>query len=112
MGTYASAKTGLIGLMHTLALELGEHSIRVNSVHPTTVRTPMVLCDTVFRLFRPDLQNPTLQDVEPVLRTLNLLPVPYIEPEDVANAVLFLASDEARYITGVQLPVDTGCTIK
>jgi (+)-trans-carveol dehydrogenase len=112
MGSYTSAKTGMIGLMRTLALELGEHSIRVNSIHPTTVRTPMVLCDTVFRLFRPDLENPTLEDVEPVFRSLNLLPVPYIEAEDVANAVLFLASDEARYITGVQLPVDAGCTIK
>ena len=112
MGPYASAKTGLIGLMQSLALELGEHSIRVNSVHPTTVRTPLVLSDPYFRLFRPDLENPTLEDVIPVFRTVNLLPVPYIEPEDVANAVLFLVSEEARYITGVQLPVDAGYTIK
>ncbi len=112
MGPYSSAKTGVIGLMRSLALELAEHSIRVNSVHPTTVRTPTMLSDNYFRLFRPDLENPTLEDVEPVFRTLNLLPVPYIEPEDIANASLFLVSDEARYITGVELPVDAGYTIK
>lgn len=112
MGIYTSAKTGLIGLMQTLALELGEHSIRVNSVLPTTVRTPMLLSDITFRLFRPDLENPALEDVEPVFRSINLLPVPFVEPEDVANAVLFLLSDEARYITGVQLPVDAGYALK
>ena len=112
LGPYGSAKTGLLGLMRALALELGEHSIRVNSVHPTTVATPMLHNELNFSLFRPDLESPTLADVEPVYRTLNVLPVPWVEVEDVANAVLFLSSDEGRYITGVQLPVDAGYALK
>lgn len=112
LGPYGSSKTGIIGLMRALALELGEHSIRVNSIHPTTVRTPMLINDINFRLFRPDLESPTLEDVEPVYRTLNVLPVPWVEPEDIANAAVFLASDEGRYITGVALPVDAGYTLK
>jgi len=98
--------------MRALALELGEHSIRVNSIHPTTVNTPMLINDINFRLFRPDLENPQLEDVVPVYRTLNVLPVPWVEAEDIANAVIFLASDEGRYITGVALPVDAGYTLK
>ena len=112
LGPYGSAKTGVIGLMRALALELGEHSIRVNSIHPTTVNTPMLINDINFRLFRPDLENPQLEDVVPVYRTLNVLPVPWVEAEDIANAVIFLASDEGRYITGVALPVDAGYALK
>ena len=112
LGPYGSAQTGVIGLMRALALELGEHSIRVNSIHPTTVNTPMLINDINFRLFRPDLENPQLEDVVPVYRTLNVLPVPWVEAEDIANAVIFLASDEGRYITGVALPVDAGYALK
>jgi len=112
LGPYGSSKTGVIGLMRALALELGEHSIRVNSIHPTTVNTPMLINDINFRLFRPDLENPQVEDVVPVYRTLNVLPVPWVEAEDIANAVIFLASDEGRYITGVALPVDAGYTLK
>jgi SDR family mycofactocin-dependent oxidoreductase len=112
LAPYGAAKAGLIGLMRTLALELAEHSIRVNSIHPTTVATPMLLNPVNYRLFRPDLENPALEDVEPVYRAGNLLPVPYVEPDDISNALLFLASDEARYVTGVALPIDAGYAIK
>jgi (+)-trans-carveol dehydrogenase len=112
LAPYSAAKNGLIGLMKTLALELAEHSIRVNSIHPTTVNTPMLIQDINFRLFRPDLENPTIEDVEPIYRTLNALPVAWVEPVDISNALLFLASDEARYITGVTLPVDAGYSVK
>ncbi|GAB4079104.1 mycofactocin-coupled SDR family oxidoreductase [Modestobacter muralis] len=112
LAPYGAAKSGLIGLMKTLALELAAHSIRVNSIHPTTVQTPMLINDVNFRLFRPDLDDPTLEDVEPVYRSLNALPVPWVEPSDIANALLFLASDEARYITGITLPVDAGYALK
>ena len=112
LAPYGSAKAGLVGLMRTLALELAGHSIRVNSIHPTTVATPMLLNPVNYRLFRPDMENPTLEDVEPVYRTLNVLPIPYVESDDIANALLFLASDEARYVTGVALPVDAGFAIK
>lgn len=112
MAAYGSAKAGLTGLMRTLALELAEHSIRVNTVNPTTVATPMVLNPVSYRLFRPDLEDPTEADVLPVFRTLNALPTPWVESDDVSNAVLFLASDECRYVTGVAMPVDAGYAVK
>lgn len=109
---YGSAKHGLVGLMRTLALELAPHSIRVNSLHPTSVDTDMILNDSTYRMFRPDLDHPTMDDAADVFVTVNALPVKWVEAIDVSNALLFLASDEARYITGVALPVDAGCTIK
>jgi len=109
---YVAAKHGVVGLMRTLALELGPEMIRVNSVHPTTVDTPMVSNDDVYKLFRPDLENPTKDDFAQAAQTMNLLPVPWLESVDISNAIVFLCSDEARYITGVTLPVDAGVLIK
>jgi (+)-trans-carveol dehydrogenase len=105
---YVSAKHGVVGLMRTLALELAPHSIRVNSVHPTGVNTPMVQNEASIQLFLPDVENPTAEQYAEVMGSLNALPIPWVEPGDISNAVLFLASDEARYITGVTLPVDAG----
>ncbi len=110
--SYVSAKHGVVGLMRTLALELAPHRIRVNSIHPTQVDTPMIMNDTIMRLFRPDVENPTVEDFAVASQTMNALPIPWVEPVDISNALLFLASDEARYITGVPLPVDAGCLIK
>ena len=109
---YVSAKHGVVGLMRTLALELAPQFIRVNSIHPTQVDTPMIQNEATWRLFRPDLDHPTRADFEPASQAMNALPVPWVDPVDISNAVLFLASDEARYITGVALPVDAGCLIK
>ena len=109
---YVSAKHGLVGLMRSLALELAPHSIRVNSLHPTYVDTDMIQNQALYRVFRPDLENPTADDARAVLATVNTLPVPWVEPVDVSNALLFLASDEARYITGVPLPVDAGILLR
>jgi len=109
---YVSAKHAVVGLMKTLAVELAPHFIRVNSIHPTQVDTPMIQNEATWRLFRPDLDHPTRADFEPASQAMNLLPIPWVEPADISNAVLFLASDEARYITGVPLPVDAGCVIK
>jgi (+)-trans-carveol dehydrogenase len=109
---YVSAKHGVVGLMRTLALELAPHSIRVNSVHPTGVNTPMVQNEPSMRLFLPDVENPTVEQYAEVMGSLNALPIPWVEPRDISNAVLFLASDEARYITGVTLPVDAGSLAK
>jgi (+)-trans-carveol dehydrogenase len=109
---YVSAKHGVVGLMRTLALELAPDNIRVNSLHPTMVNTPMIMNEPTYRLFRPDLENPTVEDAGPAFLTLNALPVKWVEPVDISNALLFLASDEARYITGVTLPIDAGCVIK
>ncbi|MBO0731756.1 MAG: mycofactocin-coupled SDR family oxidoreductase [Acidimicrobiaceae bacterium] len=112
VGHYAAAKHGVIGLMRTFALELAPDSIRVNSVHPTAVDTPMIQNEALYRMMRPGDANPTREDVAPVLQSMNALPIPWVDPRDVSNAVLFLASDEARYITGVTFPVDAGLTIK
>jgi SDR family mycofactocin-dependent oxidoreductase len=109
---YVSAKHGVVGLMRTLAQELAPHMIRVNSIHPTQVDTPMIMNETAFRLFLPDREHPTVEDFAPVSQMMNALPIPWVDPVDISNAVLFLASDEARYITGVPLPVDAGALIK
>ena len=113
MSHYVSAKHGVIGLMRSLAVELGQHHIRVNSVLPTNVNTPMFMNEGAFKMFRPDLENPTAADVEPIAaQFMHVLPHGWIEPEDVSNAILFLASDESRYITGVPLPIDLGALLK
>jgi (+)-trans-carveol dehydrogenase len=109
---YVSAKHGVVGLMRTLALELAPHLIRVNSLHPSTVNTDMIQNEATYRLFRPDLQNPGPQDMAEAATAINALPIPWLEPVDISNAALFLASDEARYITGVPLPVDAGFLVK
>jgi len=105
---YSAAKAGVVGIMRVLAQELAPYMIRVNTVNPTTVNTPMVVNDAAPRLFRPDLENPTFDDMTEALTGLNALPIPLVEAIDVSNAVLWLASDEARYVTGVALPVDAG----
>ena len=109
---YVSAKHGVVGLMRTLALELAPHNIRVNSIHPTQVDTDMIQNEATWRLFRPDLEHPTREDFVPASQAMNALPIPWVEPVDISNAVLFLASDEGRYLTGVALPVDAGTVIK
>jgi (+)-trans-carveol dehydrogenase len=109
---YVSAKHGVVGLMRTLALELAPQFIRVNSIHPTQVDTTMIQNEATWRLFRPDLERPTEADFAPASQAMNALPIPWVDPVDISNAVLFLASDEARYITGVALPVDAGAVVK
>jgi SDR family mycofactocin-dependent oxidoreductase len=109
---YTASKHAVVGIMRTLALELARHRIRVNSVHPTGVATDMALNEAVFKLFRPDEPHPTQEQAAEVFATTNALPIPWVEPVDISNAVLFLASDEARYVTGLELKVDAGYTIK
>jgi SDR family mycofactocin-dependent oxidoreductase len=109
---YNAAKHGVTGLARTLANELAEQRIRVNSVHPTNVRTTMIDNPVSARIYRPDLPEPTFDDAIPALARMHIWDEPYVEVEDVANAVLFLAGDESRYITGIALPVDLGMTAK
>ncbi len=111
-GHYVAAKHGVVGLMRTFAVELGQHMIRVNSVHPTNVNTPLFLNEGTMKLFRPDLENPGPDDMKVVAQMMHTLPIGWVEPDDISNAVLFLASDESRYITGVTLPVDAGSCLK
>jgi SDR family mycofactocin-dependent oxidoreductase len=109
---YTAAKHGVIGLMKVLAQETGPHGIRVNAVCPTTVNTPLVINDATFELFAPDKENPGPADVREPFAALNILDVPWIEPADVSEAVAWLASDAARYVTGTSLPIDAGNTAK
>lgn len=101
---YASAKHGVVGLARTLAHELAPHNIRVNTVHPTAVNTPMVV---------NEVTQAWIEEAEGAAGNIeNLMPVEMIEAVDISNAIVWLASDQARYVTGVSLPVDAGFTQK
>jgi SDR family mycofactocin-dependent oxidoreductase len=108
IGHYVASKHGVVGLMRTLALELAPDMIRVNSVHPTAVDTDMIMNPAMYALFRPELEHPTAEDMAVPSQALNALPIPWVEPVDISDAVLWLASDESRYVTGVTLSVDAG----
>ncbi|NKY52250.1 mycofactocin-coupled SDR family oxidoreductase [Nocardia vermiculata] len=108
MAHYSASKAGLVMLMKVMAKELAPQNIRVNSVHPTTVATEMVLNEATYRLFRPDLEHPERTDFEEAARTLNQLPVAALEPEDITETVLHLVSDAGRFITGTTQFVDAG----
>jgi (+)-trans-carveol dehydrogenase len=111
-GSYVAAKHGVVGVMRSFAVELGQHKIRVNSVHPTHVNTDMIMNEGTWKMFRPDLESPTAEDMAPICQMFHTLPIPWVDAEDISNAVLFFASDESRYVTGVTLPVDAGSCLK
>jgi SDR family mycofactocin-dependent oxidoreductase len=110
IGHYVAAKHGVIGLMKTLALELAPDMIRVNTVNPTSVNTDMIQNAATYELFAPDLPvaERTKETLAGRFQTMNAIPIPWVEAVDISNAVLFLASDEARYISGVVFPIDAG----
>jgi (+)-trans-carveol dehydrogenase len=109
---YASSKHAVVGLMHSLANELAPQWIRVNSIHPGNILTPMLDNDYFRRTVRPDLAEPTMKDATQVIGHFHMMPKPIIDARAVSNAVLFLASDESQYITGATLPVDAGAVAK
>lgn len=108
MVAYIAAKHGAVGIMHALTHELAPFSVRVNAVAPTAVGTDMIFNDAIYRLFRPDLAEPAKEDTADAFQALNMLPVPWNEARDVSEAVLWLASDQARHVTGIVLPIDAG----
>lgn len=112
IGHYVSAKHGVTGLAKAFANELAPHKIRVNSLHPSNCRTEMMLNTGVAKMFRPDLARPTWEDAVDSYGAIHLLDTPWVEPQDVSNAILFLVSDEARFITGAAIPVDAGMLAK
>jgi SDR family mycofactocin-dependent oxidoreductase len=112
LSDYSAAKAALLSLTRTLAVELAPHWIRVNAICPGAVNTDMIANEAIYKMFRPDLEAPTREDTIEVWKSKHLLPVPWLEPSDISNAVAWLASDEARLVTGVTLPVDAGNTIK
>jgi (+)-trans-carveol dehydrogenase len=105
---YTMAKHAVVGLMRSLANEFGPQMIRVNCVLPTSTLTPMINNEYMWRRFAPEAENPTLADFGATLQAWHTLPVPYNEPVDISNGVLWLASDEARHVTGINLPIDCG----
>lgn len=109
---YGLSKKFIIDYTEALALQLAPQMIRVNAIHPTNCNTNLLHNDDLYKVFRPDIENPTTEDVLPAFNTFQALPIPYVEPRDISNAVLWLASDEARYVTGINLRVDAGSLIK
>jgi len=109
---YVTSKRLLSQYVNDLATELAVRGIRANVVHPTNCNTDMLQSEPIYRSFRPDLEHPTRADAEPVFGIHQAMRIPYIEPEDVSNMVVFLASDEARYVTGMQMRVDGGGYLK
>jgi SDR family mycofactocin-dependent oxidoreductase len=105
LAPYVAAKHGVVGIARTMANELARHHIRVNTVHPTGVRTPMA---TGLSGLEPLLGKDA--NLGPIF--MNTLPVEMVDARDISNAVLFLASDESRYVTGLELTVDAGNTIR
>ena len=110
---YSYAKRQLIDYVKWVGAAAALSSIRVNGIHPTNCNTRLLHNEGTYARFRPDLENPSRDDVLPGFASLQLLPnVPYIEPDDISNAVLFLASEESRYVTGEFLSVDAGAHLK
>jgi SDR family mycofactocin-dependent oxidoreductase len=101
---YTAAKHGVVGLMRSYANILAPNRIRVNTVHPTGVNTPMIVNDVMEQFLAQDSQMSNA--------VANALPVPMVEPVDISNAIAWLVSDDARYVTGVMLPVDAGFSNK
>lgn len=112
VGHYVACKHALVGLMRTMANELAQDRIRFNTVHPTNVDTMMIQNPGTYSMFCPGDPEPTKEKAMAGFESLANLPVPWVECDDISNAMIYLLSDEARYVTGVALPVDTGATIK
>ncbi|TFD07630.1 mycofactocin-coupled SDR family oxidoreductase [Cryobacterium sp. TMT1-66-1] len=112
VAAYTTTKHGIVGLMKVLANELGPHGIRVNTIHPNSIDTTMVKNSNTYKLFRPDLDDPQAEDAEPAFAGLNPMGKAWIEPIHVSNAVAWLASDQSYYVSGGQIPVDGGASIK
>jgi len=109
---YNLAKRVIVDYSTTLAVKLAPQSIRVNAVHPTNCDTDMLQSAPMYKTFRPDLANPTVEEAYDGFRSFQGMPVAWVDPADISHAVVYLASDESRFVTGLQLPVDAGATIK
>lgn len=109
---YSLSKQIVARYVNDLSIQLAKRMIRVNAVHPTNVNTDMLHNEGLYQVFRPDLKSPTREDAEVAFPAMQAMPIPYIEPQDVSDAVVFLAGDSSRYITGTQLRIDAGGYVK
>jgi SDR family mycofactocin-dependent oxidoreductase len=109
---YSWAKQVIVRYVEVLALQLAPHMIRLNAVHPTNVDTALLHNDEIYRAFRPDLENPTREDAMLSFPAMQAMPIPFVDPTDVSALVAFLASDESRYITGLNIRLDAGAMLK
>ncbi|CAM2957379.1 mycofactocin-coupled SDR family oxidoreductase [Prescottella defluvii] len=105
---YCASKWGVIGLSKSAAGELAPQGVTVNVVAPGNIDTPMVRNDTLYKVVRPDLAEPTWEDVAPVLQQNHAVPIAVLDPFDVTRTVLFLADEASANITGIVVPVDAG----
>lgn len=109
---YSWAKKTLVGYTEQMALVLASKMIRVNAIHPTNCNTHLLHNDELYKVFRPDLEHPTREDVEPAFNYFQAMPIPYVEPADISSAVLYFASEDSRYVTGQQHRVDAGSLLR
>jgi SDR family mycofactocin-dependent oxidoreductase len=109
---YAWAKQVIVRYVEVLALQLAPHMVRLNAIHPTNCDTDLLQNDDIYRAFRPDLENPTKDDAKLAFPAMQAMPIPWIDPVDVSHLVAFLASDESRYITGLNIRLDAGAMLK
>jgi SDR family mycofactocin-dependent oxidoreductase len=110
---YAWAKSTIIPYVEQMALHLAPNMIRVNAIHPTNCNTHLLHNDGLYSVFRPDMTTtPTRADAEPAFAHFQAMPIPWVEPEDIAHLGVYLASDESRYVTGQQIRVDAGAMLK
>jgi SDR family mycofactocin-dependent oxidoreductase len=109
---YAWAKRIVANYVEVLALQLASHMVRLNGIHPTNCDTHLLQNEDIYKAFRPDLENPTKEDAVLAFPAMQAMPIPWIDPLDVSHLVAFLASDESRYITGLNIRVDAGAMLK
>jgi SDR family mycofactocin-dependent oxidoreductase len=113
---YGWSKRVIIEYVEEMSLALAPKMIRINAIHPTNCNTHLLQNDGMYSMFRPDLtqagKQATREDAEPLFSIFQAMPIPYIEPEDMAHLGVYLASDESRYVTGQQIRVDAGSLLK
>jgi len=109
---YAWSKRVIADYVEVLALQLAGHMVRLNGIHPTNCDTHLLQNEDIYRAFRPDLEHPTKEDAAQAFPAMQAMPIPWIDPLDVSHLVAFLASDESRYITGLNIRLDAGAMLK
>jgi SDR family mycofactocin-dependent oxidoreductase len=112
MAGYVSAKWGVIGLVKCAAHDFAPHGVTVNAIAPGNVDTPMIQNEAVRKLMRPDLENPTREDSAAAFQRLHVIPTPWVQPEEISRAVLYLAAEEAGNVSGTVMSIDAGASAR